>query len=155
MQVEPSSTSSTAYTSSSSSPTIPAGAAGPSGYIEDDSIEMCLAEIESVFDDATAIWENMQKFLNFKNTSAPSRNATSQAIKSHINKIILDSGVLEHQYFCANPENRPLEKLKQDLEEKDKLIASFTTKLDKWKETVDAYKARTLKTLIGEDSLNN
>lgn len=154
MQVE-SSSSAASSSFSSTSPTLPAAAAGSSGYVENDPIEMCLAEIDTVFDDATVIMENMRKFLDFGSTQGPGRNVTSQVIKSRMSKMAHNSEVLEHQYFCANPESRPLEKLQQDLEEKDKLIASFTVKLDKWKGTIDEYKARTLKTLIDEDSLNN
>lgn len=115
---------------------------------------MCLAEVETVFDETTKIWESMQEFLNFDETSQKSNTTQTQVIRSSLGKASRELRSLEDHYVRTNMENRPLEKLRQDLEEKDKLIATFAKRLDTWKTQIDEYKARTIKVLIDEETLN-
>ena len=109
--------------------------------------------MESVFSDTTCIWENIQKFLASDNVSRDSKMTCGRTIDTYLTKMGTDIEALKHQYIRSGPERRPLEELAHDLEEKDKLIAAFTERLDKWKAKVDEYKAATMKALIGEETL--
>lgn len=113
---------------------------------------MCLAEVESIFSDATTIWENMQLFLDFEDALSKSKKITIQTVANAMSKLTCDTNALEHHYFRACPENRPLEMLQKDLEEKDKLITTFAERLDTWKTKVDEYKAKTMKVLIDDEN---